>query len=162
MTINWNRRKYTEIQFVDAWNSSITFAEVISKLPLNGKSGTQHKLIKQTAMELNLSFDHFVGQRWATGLSNPTGRAHDIQDILTNKIPYTNSHNLKVKLWKLGIKQQQCEICGITEWCGEPAPLCLDHKDGIRSNNLLDNLRILCHNCHAQTETFSGKNTKRV
>lgn len=51
-----------------------------------------------------------------------------------------------------------CEVCGISEWMGEPAPIELDHKDGNPLNNDLRNLRLICPNCHAQTKTYKGKN----
>jgi Zn finger protein HypA/HybF involved in hydrogenase expression len=52
----------------------------------------------------------------------------------------------------------RCEVCGISEWMGRPAPLELDHKDGNSSNNVLDNIRLICPNCHAQTATYKGRN----
>ena len=51
-----------------------------------------------------------------------------------------------------------CEVCGISEWMGQPAPIELDHKDGNPLNNDLTNLRLICPNCHAQTKTYKGKN----
>lgn len=52
----------------------------------------------------------------------------------------------------------QCEICGITEWCGKPTPIELDHIDGNHEYNNKNNLRLLCVNCHAQTPTYKGRN----
>jgi RNase P subunit RPR2 len=75
---------------------------------------------------------------------------------------YVSSHRLKVKLLKENIKEHRCEICNITEWMGKSVPVELDHIDGDRYNNELSNLRILCPNCHAQTDTYSGKNIKRM
>lgn len=155
-------RKYTKEMFVEAWNSSDTFVGVIKKLPLSGNSGGQHKIIKDTARELGLSFDHFVGQRWATGKIDPNGVAINLESILSNSVVYNNTHALKKKLWSAGLKHKKCETCGIVEWNGKPAPLCLDHINGKRSDNRIDNLRILCHNCHAQTDTFSGKNQRKT
>jgi RNase P subunit RPR2 len=71
---------------------------------------------------------------------------------------YVSTHRLKLKLLKEGIKKHQCEMCKITEWMGKPVPVELDHIDGNRYNNDLSNLRVLCPNCHAQTDTYSGKN----
>lgn len=75
---------------------------------------------------------------------------------------YVSTHRLKLKLLKEGIKNHQCEICKITEWMGKPVPVELDHIDGNRYNNDLSNLRVLCPNCHAQTDTYSGKNVKNM
>lgn len=61
---------------------------------------------------------------------------------------------------KEGYKEYKCECCGLTEWRGKPIPLELHHKDGNHDNNKLDNLEILCPNCHAQTDNYTGKNIK--
>lgn len=69
-----------------------------------------------------------------------------------------HSSNLKKKLFSEGIKEKKCESCGIVKWMGRAAPLELDHIDGDRFNNAIENLRILCANCHSQTPTNSGRN----
>jgi Zn finger protein HypA/HybF involved in hydrogenase expression len=73
---------------------------------------------------------------------------------------YISSHRLKIKLIKDGVKQHCCEVCGGIEWMGLPIPIELDHIDGNHHNNELSNLRVICPNCHAQTETHSGKNNR--
>jgi hypothetical protein len=52
----------------------------------------------------------------------------------------------------------KCEICGRTEWHGKPIPLVLDHKDGNPENWAIANLRMICCNCDAQTDTYKAKN----
>jgi hypothetical protein len=51
-----------------------------------------------------------------------------------------------------------CEVCGIREWNHKPLSLEIDHIDGNHSNNDPDNLRIICPNCHSQTDTYKAKN----
>jgi len=80
-----------------------------------------------------------------------------IDQYLNNSFPVASSH-LRQRLIKEGILQAKCYRCGITEWLGQPAPLELEHIDGNHKNNLLENLTILCPNCHAQTPTYCGKN----
>lgn len=57
-------------------------------------------------------------------------------------------------------REYKCEICNIHEWQKQALALHLDHIDGNSDNNLPLNLRLLCPNCHSQTETFCGGNTK--
>ena len=68
------------------------------------------------------------------------------------------SHILKLKLIKDGLKEDKCEICGNFEWQGIKLPLELHHKDGNHYNNNLDNLQILCPNCHSIQKGNSGAN----
>jgi hypothetical protein len=72
-----------------------------------------------------------------------------------------NTHRLRLKLLRDGVKNHCCEICGLKEWLGKPVPLELDHIDGNNLNNELNNLRILCCNCHAQTDTWRGRKVKK-
>lgn len=64
---------------------------------------------------------------------------------------------------RLGLLEHKCQECGILpEWRGKKLVLQLDHIDGDNSNNVLSNFRFLCPNCHSQTETFTGRNIKRL
>ena len=73
-----------------------------------------------------------------------------------------SSYKLKIKLLKEGIKDCQCERCGNSLWLGEQIPLELHHKDGNPFNNNLDNLELLCPNCHSFTENYRAKNKKNL
>ena len=72
------------------------------------------------------------------------------------------SHKLRLRLLDEGIKEHKCECCGNTQWRGYPIPLELHHKDGNHFNNELNNLELLCPNCHAQTENYSCKKGQMV
>lgn len=69
-----------------------------------------------------------------------------------------SSAKLKAKLIQDGLKTEQCELCGITEWLGKKIPFELHHKNGNHFDNSLDNLQILCPNCHSIQEGNSGAN----
>jgi hypothetical protein len=69
-----------------------------------------------------------------------------------------NRHHLKGRLLGAGLKQNRCEVCGIDEWLGRPLSLALHHVNGDGLDNRLQNLMLLCPNCHSQTENYSGRN----
>ena len=69
-----------------------------------------------------------------------------------------NRNNIKLRLLRAGIKTGDCEECGITDWRGRPLSMALHHINGDRHDNRLENLALLCPNCHSQTENFSGRN----
>jgi len=70
--------------------------------------------------------------------------------------------HVKQRLIKLGLKEDRCEICGISDWLGAPLSLPLHHVNGDRHDNRLENLQLLCPNCHSQTENFAGRNVRRI
>jgi DNA-binding CsgD family transcriptional regulator len=74
---------------------------------------------------------------------------------------YRGRYHVKARLISEGIKQNRCERCGIGEWQGQPITLALHHVNGVRDDNRLQNLQILCPNCHSQTDTFAGRNGRR-
>jgi 5-methylcytosine-specific restriction endonuclease McrA len=73
-----------------------------------------------------------------------------------------NRNHLKRRLFDAGVKTRQCEACGLTEWRGAAVPLALHHVNGDRHDHRLDNLQILCANCHSLTDTWAGRNIPRL
>lgn len=83
-----------------------------------------------------------------------------LQEILDNPNKYYSGTRLKNLLLNSNI-EYECKLCGITDWGGLDITLEVDHKDGNKCNNSLENLRFLCPNCHSQTDTYKGKNIKK-
>jgi 5-methylcytosine-specific restriction endonuclease McrA len=79
-------------------------------------------------------------------------------EYIKNKSPQTSK--IKQKLIKEGLKSHMCETCLNTMWNGQPIVLEVHHKDGNRRNNKLDNLQLLCPNCHAMTDNWRGRGKK--
>jgi 5-methylcytosine-specific restriction endonuclease McrA len=65
-------------------------------------------------------------------------------------------------LLKDGLKNNLCELCKIEEWLDKPIKLELHHIDGNKNNNSLDNIQLLCPNCHSFTDNYRGKNIKKM
>jgi len=84
----------------------------------------------------------------------------NLQEILHGLHPHFQTYKLKNRILKEGLMDNSCTICGIEDWNHKPLKLELDHIDGVRTNHELSNLRLLCPNCHSQTDTYRSK--KRV
>ena len=78
-------------------------------------------------------------------------------EVFIQNSEYT-TRSAKDLLKKLKLRPVICEICRISEWCGKPITLELDHVNGDNKNHSLENIRLLCPNCHSQTPTWRGRN----
>jgi Zn finger protein HypA/HybF involved in hydrogenase expression len=151
-----SRYTYSEQELREAVKKSTSIRQVLEKLdivPAGGNYQTTNRRIKK----LNIDISHFTGQAWNRG--KVIGPKRPIEEYLIEN-SVVQSFKLKGRLIAEGLKQHKCECCGITEWNGKPAPIELDHINGNNHDNRLENLRILCPNCHAQTDTYRGKNKK--
>ena len=148
-------KNYTDEEFIAAWKSSGSIRQVLGKLGLK-QAGGNYQCAKERAKSLGLSKDHMMGQAHLRGKTHSYNKRPLTEILVYGKL--YQSHRLKLRLVKEGIKEHKCEMCGITEWNGQPTPIELDHIDGNRYNNTIENLRILCPNCHAQTDTYRGRN----
>jgi DNA-binding transcriptional ArsR family regulator len=94
------------------------------------------------------------------GLVRPRAPVHPLANylIVGRRV---NRFHLKTHLFNAGLKTNCCEACGITEWLGRPLTMALHHINGDSHDNRLENLQILCPNCHSQTENFAGRNVIR-
>lgn len=81
-----------------------------------------------------------------------------IEELLTG--PRGRRH-VKTRLLRAGLLENRCCECGLSEWRGKPLSVHIDHINGVRDDHRLENLRMLCPNCHSQTDTFGGRNVRR-
>jgi hypothetical protein len=152
------RRSWTDAELRAAVAASASLAEVQRRLGFR-PSGGMHRYLQLHIRRLGLNTDHFLGQGWARGKTTTTGfRPVPLSDLLVANSSYVNSARLRRRLIAVGLKTARCERCGLDEWQGEPLPLALDHVNGDPADNRLENLRILCPNCHALTDTWCGRN----
>lgn len=139
----------------------LSIAEVCRRLDIRPVGGN-YKTIKKYINLYKIDISHFTGQGWNTGLRyRPVNKITNISEILVENSTYTSTHSLKIRLIKEGLKENKCEICNIEKWFGKPLSFHLDHINGNNMDNRLENLRILCPNCHSQTDTYCGANINK-
>lgn len=110
--------------------------------------------------EFGIDYSHFTGQRWNVNPSNPVYQGKYLPNLCEHSSLSTS--NTKTLVYKLGLKENKCEICGISEWQGKSLVCKLHHINGDSTDNRIENLQILCSNCHSQTENFRNRNIPKV
>lgn len=137
---------YSNEEFINICNESETAAQAAAKL------GLSFSTFKRKAIKLGCYNTNQGGKG-----TNKIMPKIPLEDILAGLQPQYNTFKLKTRLFKEGLKENKCEICGINEWCGNYISCELHHIDGNPHNHLLSNLQIICPNCHSQTDTFRSK-----
>lgn len=140
-------------------DESSSYQEVLKKLGFTCFSS--HCILKRRMKEENLSSEKIDLNRAEQKRKVREIHKLDLKDILTENSDYSR-HSLKTRLLKETDLKYECVECGNNgEWNGKKIALQLDHINGIRNDHRIENLRLLCPNCHSQTDTHSGRNWKR-
>ena len=157
-----NLHKYSVDELKSAAETSINIRGALIKLGVKPYGGN-YQIFKKACETFDIDTSHFKGKLSQKGV--PTGRTPktkiELIEILAGKHPQYGTSKLSKRLIKEGIFEHKCSCCGGTEWMGEQIPIELDHINGINNDHRLENLRLLCPNCHAQTDTYCGKNQGR-
>ena len=138
---------------------SFSYAELARKCGYGKTSGSSIEQMHQMIDQYDLDVSHFTGQGWLAGKTYESGRYVPFDEYIKGEHVQTNK--IRKKLLKDGIKEHMCECCLNTTWNNVPIPLEVHHVDGNKNNNELDNLQLLCPNCHALTDNYRGKNIKK-
>lgn len=153
------KRKWTENQFKEAVKNSTSYRQVLKKIGLI-EAGGNYEQVKKYIKEFNLDKSHFKGMAWNKGLRGIGKPIIPLEKILV-KNSFFQSFKLKKRLFTAGLKPQYCEQCGWAKRTDDGyLPLELDHINSNRHDNRLENLRILCPNCHSLTANHRGRRRK--
>lgn len=136
-------RKDEIIQWV---NEGVPVIEIAHRL--NCSRDTAFNWLKRMGID-------YKGNQGRKGIKREQYRIPTL-DLIKN--PSISSSKKRIRLIEDGIKENKCEICGLSEWMGKPIPLELHHRDFNHYNNELDNLQILCSNCHMQAHNYNNYN----
>lgn len=151
--------KYTKEILEEASITALSVSDVLRNLNLK-VSGSNHRHISSRLKFHNVSIEHFNVEKSTKRTLNGKRRKTAEEILVFGKS--ADAKQLKRALKEKG-REDICGHCGLTsEWNNKPITLQVDHKDGNRLNNLIDNLQILCPNCHTQTENYGIKNAKKI
>ena len=144
--------KFSQEEIEQFVQDSRSYAELARKIGYDdaSKNGSAYRTVHQMIDELNLDTSHFKGMGW-------------------NKDNFDYSRFRYGKTIKNGtalaaianLRGYKCEICGLSEWIGKKITLEVHHIDGDSLNNELDNLQLLCPNCHSMTDNWKGRGIKK-
>lgn len=152
--------KYSDEDFIQAVKTSFSVRDTLRKFdvaPHGGSYKTFHLRVKK----LNLDISHFTGQGHLKNKPNPWAKKFSLSDFLVVNSNRVLSVIHKQKIIDEGLLENKCDKCGLKNlWQDEPIVLHIDHVNGDHFDHRINNLRLLCPNCHSQTPTYCGGNKK--
>jgi 5-methylcytosine-specific restriction endonuclease McrA len=147
-------------RFAQAVADNISIGGVLSQLGC-GVSGTNYRRVHNMVRDLQLDTSHWLGAAYLRGKNHSWTPSIPLSELLVERSLYADRARLKRRLVAAGLMAYRCAICGISEWHEQTLVLQLDHVNGGGDDNRLDNLRLLCPNCHSQTSTYCGRNARQ-
>jgi hypothetical protein len=154
------KTKYTKENLEPIVKECYSIRQVLIKLGLK-EAGGNYENIKTRINLFGIDTSHFHGQVWSKGKT--WSKIKDISDKLVENSTYSSglpysSNKLKKFLLKLGMMEHVCMNCKLSSWLDFPIPLELHHVNGNRFDNRIENIQLLCPNCHSFTDNYRGKN----
>lgn len=149
-----NPRTWSDSDLAQAVADNTSMKAVCLALGLKTDGGVQ-RWLKGHIVKLALCTKHFVRTKVNSAKVLP------LTELCKEKPLTTSSSNFRKRLIREGWLVNACSECDMEPlWNNKQLTLQLDHIDGNKNNNRIENLRLLCPNCHSQTETFCGRNCR--
>lgn len=148
------KSKWIEDNLRDVIKNSFTYIECLKKLGINNY-GSSYNTIKKYIKKYDIDVSHFIDPE---DQIKSLKIEKDLKEYLVEHSTYSRK-NLKKRLYKEGLKERKCELCGQDEnWKGKHMSLILDHINGVNDDCRYENLRIVCPNCNATLDTHCRGN----
>lgn len=152
----------SDVDFIEAVKNNFSISATLRALGLN-EYGSAYKIFKLRVKKLNIDTTHFTGRGWLKDKKNFSNKKIDLLEILIKDSNKLLSKSHRFRILNSGLLGSSCAKCNLkNEWMGEPIKLQIDHINGDSFDHRLSNLRLLCPNCHSQTQTFCGRNRKKI
>lgn len=142
--------------FIEIIKNSTNWTEILKKCGYNNIGN--NKTVLKRCKKLNIDISHLPSGQGDLRDKGKVFKKYTMEEILIENSEYNNGPFLKKRLIKEKGFECKCYNCNLTEWMGKPIPLEIEHKNGIHTDNRIENLTFLCCNCHALTDTYKGKN----
>lgn len=131
--------------------ASTSYREVAEKFGYSPNGGGTICTVKNIIEEMQIDISHFKGQGWNK----------DNCDLGRFKKGHVVKSSELLRALIL-LRGRCCECCGLSQWEGNPIPLEVHHKDEDSLNNELENVQLLCRNCHGLTDNFKGRTNSKT
>lgn len=148
--------KYTKEKLQEVVRTSYSIAECLRKLNMSTIGGN-YQTLKERFKDWNIDTSHFRGKGWNVGLKFVPNCKKPLKEVLKKDSKFASYH-LKRRLIREEIKEHICEHCKLKTWMDQLIPLELHHINGVKDDNRIENIELLCPNCHALTDNYRGKN----
>ena len=148
--------KLTKHELIDLINESKSVKELLLKIGYKNTGTYLYNIFNNLLKKYDIENPNYKPQP-----SNIVDyQIYELSEIFVVNSNFKNRKSIKNKLIKYKIMEYKCTKCDISSWMNEPITLQLEHKNGINNDNRLENLELLCPNCHSQTSTYCGRNIK--
>lgn len=153
------------VKFEELFYSSRSIAELAVKLGYQLSNGNLscilYRIVHHYIKLYGLPLSSIKGRSWSKGMTRESKNELPWDIVFCEDCQHRVKGSVLLKrLVRTNKRKNECEQCGLTEWCGKKIVLQIHHINGIRNDNRETNLQILCPNCHSQTDNWAGKNVK--
>ena len=147
----------TKEEILEFFERCESLRQIFAELGVNSNGSGSYRTFKKHCKKLGVEIPKFK-----KFYNYPRNTAkYTLDEILVENSTYSNSDRLKKRLIKEELMEYKCNECDIKKWNGKYIALHLEHKNGIHNDNRLENLELLCPNCHSQTKTYAGRNVDK-